>query len=313
MTTSPTSSAMDERTDAFERVVDNLDANFGVAPHKRAAHAKGLVLDGHFTASAEASSISRARHLSGRRVEVIARVSSFPGGGPHPDAAPECNPRGLAVQFRLDDGSTTDLLAHSIDGFPGRTAEDFADFLGAIAPGGPGPSGYLADHGAAAAFVGSIQSHGVPASFATLSYYPVNAFRFHDAADDITVGRYTWVPVAGHHYLSAEQAAASSPDYLASELATRLHDGPVSFVLLLQIAEDGDVTDDANAHWPSERRVAELGTLHLTSLSEDSDTAEQGLFFDPVRLVDGISLSDDPLLIGRTRTYPISLARRHNS
>ena len=39
--------------------------------------------------------------------------------------------------------------------------------------------------------------------------------------------------------------------------------------------------------------------------------AEQGLFFDPVRLVDGITLSDDPLLVGRTRTYPLSLARRH--
>ena len=55
----------------------------------------------------------------------------------------------------------------------------------------------------------------------------------------------------------------------------------------------------------------ELGVLHLTSISEDSETTEEGLFFDPVRLVDGIALSDDPLLVGRTRTYPISLARRH--
>ena len=98
----------------------------------------------------------------------------------HPDAAPESNPRGLAVQFRLDNGAT-DLLAHSINGFPGRVVEDFVDFLGAIAPGGPGPEGYLGSHPAAAAFVHAIQTHGVPASYATLSYWPVNAFRFQSA------------------------------------------------------------------------------------------------------------------------------------
>jgi catalase len=298
-------------TDSSERVIANLDANFGASPHRRAAHAKGVVATGHFVPTPEASTISRAGHFAGRQVRVVARFSSFPGGAPHPDAAPECNPRGLAVQFRLQDGSTTDLLAHSIDGFPGRTVEDFADFLAAIAPGGPGPEGYLAEHPAAAAFVGAVQSHGTPASFATISYWPVNAFRFHAADGTVTNGRYRWSPVAGHHSLSPEQAQAASPNYLSEGLAERVQTAPVSFVLVLQIAEDGDVTDDANAHWPAERRQVELGTLHLTAVEEDSERAEQGLFFDPVRLVDGISLSDDPLLLARTRTYPLSLARRH--
>jgi catalase len=309
MTTTPVSPQV---ADPYARVVDNLDANFGTSPHKRAAHAKGVVVCGHFTPSAEAAGVSRARHFAGSQVEVVARFSSFPGGGPHPDAAPECNPRGLAVQFRLDDGTTTDLLAHSIDGFPGRTIEDFADFLAAIAPGGPGPGEYLAGHPAAAAFVGSIQSHGVPESFATLSYWPVNAFRFHAADGTVRFGRYQWMPVAGHRYLTEDRARESSPEYLTDDLQSRLAAGPVSFVLLLQIADDGDVTDDANAHWPAERRTVELGTLHLTSMTADSDRVEEGLFFDPVRLVDGITLSDDPLLVGRTRTYPISLARRHS-
>lgn len=301
-----------ERTDVFDRVVEGLDASFGVAPRKRAAHAKGVVLTGSFTATPEAALVSRAGHFAGRPVDVVARLSSFPGGGPHPDAAPEANPRGLAVQFRLADGSTTDLLAHSIDGFPGRTVDDFADFLAAIAPGGPGPEGYLAEHAAAASFVGSIQAHGTPASFATLSYWPVNAFRFHATDDTVRTGRYRWEPVAGERFLTPDEVAGCSEDYLAEELATRLDDGPVAFTLMLQLAEDGDVTDDANVHWPSDRREVDLGTLHLTTLSEDSGRAEEGLFFDPVRLVDGITLSDDPLLVGRTRTYPISLARRHS-
>ena len=101
----------------------------------------------------EARSISRAGHLSGSPVDVVARFSNFPGGrGPHPDAAPESNPRGLAVQFRLPDGLDDRSPAHSINGFPGRTVDDFADFLQAISPNGPGPGAYLADHDAAREF-----------------------------------------------------------------------------------------------------------------------------------------------------------------
>ncbi len=300
------------REDPFERVLDNLDANFGAAPRRRAAHAKGVVVTGHFTSSPEAAGVTRAGHLTSGRVPVVARFSNFPGGASHPDAAPESNPRGLAVQFRLDNGATTDLLAHSINGFPGRVVDDFADFLGAIAPGGPGPEAYLGSHPAAAAFVHAIQTHGVPASYATLSYWPVNAFLFQSAEGTERAGRYVWNPVAGQQLLREDQVASQPDDFLTDELRTRLTGGPVSFVLELQLGEPGDVTDDANAQWPDDRRRVELGTMHLTDLVPDSVYAEQGLFFDPVRLVDGITLSDDPLLVGRTRTYPLSLARRHS-
>ncbi len=152
----------------------------------------------------------------------------------------------------------------------------------------------------------------MPASFATLSYWPVNAFRFHTADDRESIGRYVWTPVAGHEVLPEDDAATRSERFLTEELADRLARGAVSFVLELQVGEPGDITDDANAQWPAHRRRVELGTLELTQLVPDSEHAEQGLFFDPVRLIDGITLSDDPLLVGRTRTYPLSLARRHS-
>ena len=299
--------------DPFRRVIAGLDANFGVAPGRRAAHAKGLVVYGSFTATPEASTISRAGHLAGTPVEVVARFSSFPGGASHPDASPESNPRGLAVQFRLADGTTTDIVAHSINGFPGRTVEDFAEFLFAIAPGGPGPESYLADHPAAAAFVGAIQAHGAPVSYATLRYYAVSAFVFQNANGDHVSGRYTFVPTEGVRTLDEAHAAAAEPDYLAAELARRLDIDVVVFSLLLSIAQPGDDTADANARWPADRRRVNLGQLRLHRLADESESVQQGLFFDPVRLVDGISLSDDPLLVGRTRTYPLSLARRHQT
>ena len=214
------------------------------------------------------------------------------------------------MQFRLPDGSTTDLLAHSINGFPGRTVDDFADFLQAISPNGPGPGAYLADHDAAREFVHTIETHGMPASYATVTYFPVNAFVFHDSLGNALAGRYTWTPQAGEQLLDAAEIEQAGPNYLADELALRLTTDPIIFTLTLTIAEPDDITNDANAQWPADRRTLELGTLSLERLVANSEIAEEGLFFDPVRLVDGISLSDDPLLIGRTRTYPISLGRR---
>lgn len=297
--------------DGSQRILDALTANFGAAPTRRAAHAKGIVLRGMFAPAAEASTVSRAGHFGGGPVDVVARFSNFPGGQPGGDADGSANPRGLAVQFRLPDGSVSDLLAHSINGFPGRVGSDFAEFLEAISPGGQGPAEYLAGHAAAARFVEAIQRHGAPKSYATLEYFAVNAFRFHDAADHTTVGRYTWKPSGGREVLSDAQVVAADPNYLQSELRARLDAGPVDFTLELQIADPDDRSDDANLHWPDGRRIVELGMLRLTSIVDDSNVAEQGLFFDPVRLVDGITVSDDPLLGDRTRMYPLSLLRRH--
>ncbi len=299
-------------TDPSERVLENLTTDFGAAPQRRAAHAKGIVAYGTFTPDPQAATISRAGHFTGGPVDVVARFSNFPGGPPTADADGGSNPRGFAVQFRLANGTTTDLLAHSIDGFPGSNGDEFADFLYAIGPNGPGPEDYLAVHPAAAAFVDALQAHGFPRSYATLRYFAVNAFMFHNAAGATRAGRYVWEPLAGQEFLDAGQVATAGPNYLGEEMAERLITDSAAFHLNLILAEPGDITDDANAHWPADRQTARLGTLRLTALAQDSDLVQQGLFFDPVRLVDGITTSDDPLLLARTKMYPLSLARRHH-
>jgi catalase len=299
--------------DPSDRVIRALDENFGRAPTRRAVHAKGVVAYGSFRATSAAKGISRAGHLAGEVVDVVARFSNFPGGASHPDPAPESNPRGLAVQFRLPDGSSTDLVSQSINGFPSRTVGEFIDFLMAIAPSSAGPGEYLSTHPAAAAFVGQIQTHGTPVSYATLEYFAINAFRFTNADGDQCIGRYAWEPATGRQLLSPEESQRAGDDYLTDELRNRLSDEEVAFSLNLTIAEDGDVSDDATIQWPRSRRIVELGTLRVRSLAEASAITEDGLLFDPTRLVDGITLSGDPLLEERARAYAISSSRRHES
>jgi catalase len=301
------------QADPFEHVMSALDENFGRVSGRRAAHAKGLVAYGTFSAAPQAKMISRAGHLQGDAISVVVRFSNFPGGAAHPDAAPESNPRGMAVQFRLPDGSTTDLVSQSINGFPSRTVEEFAEFLFAVAPSSPDPGAYLADHPAAAAFVQQIQDHGTPRSYATLNYFAINAFQFENAAGARCSGRYTWEPAEGVQILGPDESSQLGDDYLTDELRRRVAEGDVHFSLMLSVAQAGEVTNDATLAWSNPQRTIELGTLSINSIAEVSMVTEQGLLFDPTRLVDGIFLSDDPLLVARSRTYAISSARRHST
>jgi hypothetical protein len=47
------------------------------------------------------------------------------------------SPRAMAVRFHLADHVHTDIIAHSQNGFPVRTGEEFLDFFRAIAASGP--------------------------------------------------------------------------------------------------------------------------------------------------------------------------------
>jgi catalase len=85
----------------------------------------------------------------------------------------------------------------------------------------------------------------------------------------------------------------------------------VEFRLIVQLAAAGDPTDDATKVWPNDRPTVEFGTISLTSVDPKSDDVQRELAFDPTNLVDGIELSDDPLLPMRSTVYALAAKRRH--
>jgi hypothetical protein len=107
--------------------VDIVNARFGAHAGRRALHAKGSWCEGTFTATPAAARLSRAAHLQGEPVPVLARVSNGGGDPGEPDYAPDV--RGLAVSFTLPDASATDMVAQSIPRFFQRTPEEFAQFI----------------------------------------------------------------------------------------------------------------------------------------------------------------------------------------
>src|SRR5215467_1887959 len=121
-----------------EEVLQSLDAlNHGHHAGYRPAHAKGVLVAGHFTPSPDAASLTRAPHAQRSVTPVTVRFSDATGLPAIPDTDPNAGPRGVAIRFHLAEHVHTDIIAHSVDGFPVRTADEFVELLRAIHASGP--------------------------------------------------------------------------------------------------------------------------------------------------------------------------------
>ncbi|HEX3437882.1 MAG TPA: catalase family peroxidase [Pseudacidobacterium sp.] len=287
----------------------------GIHPGFRPGHAKGILLTGTFTPAPDARKLTRAPHIQRPSTPVTVRLSDFAGIPNVPDNDPNgASPRGCVIRFNLADHVHTDIVAHSVDSFPARTAEGLIDFLNAVAatdPNGPHPNAieqYLSTHPEALAFVQIPKP--IPTSFAHESFFAVSAFKFTNAEGKSQYGRYHVVPVAGNEYLSSEEAAKQSPNFLFDELKQRLASSPVKFKILVQLAADGDATNDATIRWPETRALVEFGEISLTGSVENNAKEQQHIIFDPIPRVDGIEASADPLFQPRADVYLMSGRRR---
>lgn len=297
-----------------DAVVDAINGVFGVHPGARAVHAKGTVLTGTFTASPEAAALSTAPHLqTGASVPVMVRFSNFAGIPTIADNDGLASPRGMAVKFKLADGSEADIVAHSFNGFPTATTSEFRQLLVALGtskPDTPKPTPldtFLGDHPIAKAFLTAAKPN--PVSFASLPYYAVNAFKFTNKDGKAAFVRYQIVPSGGEHYLSEADAKAAAASYLSDEIKKRVGEGPVSFNLVAQIADAGDKVDDPSIAWPADRKTVSLGTISLTKSAGD-DAANNELVFMPNAVPAGIEAAD-PMVADRAAAYAVSFARRH--
>lgn len=304
----------------YDALLDALYATFGNHPGFRIAHARGVLVNGTFVASKAAQGLSRAAHLQGNIVPILVRFSNFSGVPSTRDGDPDASPHGMAIRFELPGGLSTDIVAHSYDGFPVATPEAFLVFLQGIAasvatPANPAPlQAFLADHPRVQAFLEAAKP--APRSYSSSEYFGVNSLVFVDAQGGRHVGRYRIEPQLKEPPLGSAQLAAMPDDYLQRAMAGRLAVGPVNLRLMLQLAEPGDAIGDGSIPWPRQGAQAhaevELGILTLRALvpSSQQATAQQTVAFDPGGLVDGIETSTDPMIAARHEIYRRAALRR---
>lgn len=287
------------------QAIDRIRAAFrtGSGRH-RTLHAKGAFYAGTFAASPRAGELCRALHLSGEAVPVLVRWSNGGGDPSVPDKAPDV--RGMAVKFQLPDGTATDLLGQTAPRFVVRTPEAFVEFVEAAQSPVRLPLFLLRHRDAVGPLVANAKAKAIaaPSSYADPTYYPVHAYRWL-AAD----GSAVWVRYVLRPTSSPFDGGFSGPDRLGEEMAARLAAGPVTFVLEVSVASAGDDPHDPMSVWkPAE--TFDAGTLTITSVAPDPEAGGGVTVFDPTRVVDGIELSDDPILRYRPAAYSESVARR---
>jgi len=295
------------------QLVDLIHQFQGFHPGYRAIHAQGRYYMGVFTATPEARQISRAAHFQGQPVPVTVRHSNSPSANPFGPA----DSVSMATRFYLPDGTVTDLIALPISLFFTRTPEETLELLEAARPdpatGQPNMAGvgqFLSTRPWVAHAVGLRKNLAAAVSFARTAFHALHAFRFVNAAGDAVFARYHWEPEAGVASQSIEDLRKLPPSYLFEELEERLRQGPAVFNLVLQMAGDGDPTDDPNAPWPDDRPRLTIGRLEITRPTTVEEIGDPVMMHDPTRVTDGIELSDDPILAARRGIYEVSVAHR---
>lgn len=288
-----------------EHAIDRINGVFGSHAGHRALHAKGGFYAGTFTATPEAATLCRAGHLQGDPVPIRVRWSNGGGDPTAPDTAPDV--RGMAVSFRLADGTATDLLGQTAPRFPVRTPEDFVAFVEASRKPVNLPLFLLRHRSALPAMVANVKGQAIvpPRSYAEATYYPVHAYRWLAADGTASWVRYVLVPLPG----TPSEGTFEGPDRLQQEIAARLAAGPVRYDLRVTVAAPGDDPHDPMSVWKGARELS-AGVLEITAPDHARERDGEVVVFDPTRVVDGIELSDDPILRYRAAAYTASVNRR---
>jgi catalase len=288
-----------------EQAVDRINGVFGGHDGDRTLHAKGAFYAGTFTATPRAAALCRAAHLQGDQVPVRVRWSNG-AGKRNPDKVPDV--RGMAVSFRLPDGTATDLLGQTSPRFPVRTVEDFLELVEAAEKPWKLPL-FLARHpGAAPALLASARAKALvsPHSYAEVAYYPIHAYKWIAADGTESWVRYRFTPHDGRDRRPAGEF--NGPDRLREEIVARLAAHPVRHTLDVQVAGPGDDPHDPTSAWKGD--FFDAGTIEVTGPEPDPEDGGNVVVFDPTRVVDGLELSDDPILRYRPSAYSVSVGRR---
>jgi catalase len=302
-----------------DQLIEAMTPDSGYHPGRRTVHSKGTWCAGTFTATPEATELSRAAVFSGEPITTLVRFSNASGNPESHDAARDG--RGMAVKLRPSGApggdDEVDILAVIAPCFVARTPEDFLELLRLRRPdpstGEPDMEklgAWLGEHPEAQASIQSVLGAEPPASFATLTYHSPHAFGLVNAGGETTWIRYSWRPEAGEQRIPDDVARERGRDYLSAELAERLRADSAGFELVLRLAGPEDSLTDPTEIWPEERETVNAGRLELTEVVDDPETGGHIDVFDPTRVADGIELSGDPILHARPKAYSVSAYRR---
>jgi catalase len=296
-------------------VVSALITDFGPHPGFRKNHAKGLCAEGSFVAEPEAAIYSRSGLFSGATIPVVARFSLGGGNPDAPDAGK--GPRGMALEFRLADGSKQHMTMINSPTFFAMVPKTFLDQLLAAKPdpatGKPDPAAlkaFAATHPDATGMTEFYAEHNPPPSYANAAFFGIHTFKFIGKDGKTTLVKWRFVPEDGEKDLTDAELKTVANDFLQPALIERVKQGPVRWDMRVTIGEPGDPETNPTLAWPKDRKEFKAGTLTISSAMPQQGGACNLINYDPLVMSDGIAPTDDPVLLFRSPSYAVSFVKR---
>ena len=292
------------------RLVDSLAPPGGAVAGFRRNHAKGICFTGSFESNGAGARVSTAPMLAAGSFPVTGR---FNLGTPDPQSQDAmARVRGLGLRIEAPDG--VEWRAAMIDApfFPVSTPQAFYDLQMALANKGD-PTAvprFAASHPGLGEFVKWAGTAAWTASFAEEPYNGLDSFVFTNASGKDQVVRWSFVPLAERHELTADQIKQRGANFLDADIAQRVSAAAQQWRLVITVANPGDPTDDPSKAWPEDREHIDAGLLVVKAIEPEPDGPCRDLNFDPTVLPPGMRVSDDPFPAARSAAYSVSFNRR---
>jgi len=285
---------------------------------ERVVHARGTGAHGVFVASADISSLSRAKVFAkGTETPVFVRFSTVIHGNHSPETLRD--PRGFATKFYTTEGNW-DLVGNNLPVFFIRDAIKFPDMVHSLKPA---PDTNLQDPNRffdffshqpeATHMLTRVYSDlGTPKGYRFMDGNGVHAYKFINASSAVHYVKFHWKSLQGEHNLTAEQASAVQGkdfNHASSDLieAIKRKEFP-RWDLYVQVLKPEQLTQfdfdalDATKIWTGVPET-KVGTMTLNRNPANIFQETEQSAFAPSNLVPGIEPSEDKLLQGRVFAY----------
>ncbi len=286
---------------------------------ERVVHARGVGAHGEFVSYGDQSKFTKAKLFAAkdRKTPVFLRFSTVI----HPGGSPEQlrDPRGFAVKFYTEEGNW-DLVGNNLPVFFIRDAMKFPDMVHSLKPSPvtnqQDPNrffdffSHIPESTHMLTFVYSDQ--GTPANLRQMDGFGVHAFKWVNAAGEVSYVKFNWRSMQGHKTATAEEAAAASAKNHSGhteDLYASIKSGNFpSWELGVQMIQPANLDKfdfhplDATKVWTGVEEF-KVGKLTLNKVPENFFQFSEQAAFAPGMVVPGIEPSEDKLLQGRLFSY----------
>jgi catalase len=140
------------------------------------------------------------------------------------------------------------------------------------------------------------------ASYAEERYNSIDSFVFTNSSGVRSIVRWSLLPSATATTVTPESLAKRDADFLESDIMRRVHDGPVTWRMVVFVAGARDPVTDPSKIW-TDGQIVEVGELVVQSVEPEADGPCREINYDPTVLPPGMGTSGDPFPAARASAY----------